>query len=182
MQNKSYDLFANGLDDVIADLRKYEKDLMKANDMFTERLATETVSTIQALAMSSDGVEMADIINSNVKTRLELGETSAIRVLNTSQNATYSEFGYGIVGKNASINVRPFGSDKYGATALGGWKYDMHNPPHGDKGWWYLDKFGTPKWSKGQIPRRTIYRSYLSVLGQVKSYANSVFNNIKLGG
>lgn len=173
MPDKSYDLFANGLDQVIADLQKYENDLRIANDEFTERLATETIATIQALAMSNDPFEVMDIRNENVKIRIANGEISKIDVVNTSQNATYSEFGYGIVGKQSGIDTRPFEPNL-------NWEYDVKN--HGDKGWWYRNRFGWREHSNGQIPRRTIYRSYLSVLGQVGSYAQSVFNKIRLGG
>jgi len=180
MANKSYDLFAGGLDEVIKDLQIYERDLIIANDIFTQRLAVETVETIKALAMSSDGEEMADIINSNIIQRFANGQESVVRVVNTSQNATYSEFGYGIVGAGSEIDTKPFTSDEYGAEAIGKWNYDVRK--HGLKGWWYPNRFGTPTHSIGQIPRRTIYRSYLSVLGNVGSYANSVFSKLKLGG
>lgn len=179
MPNKSYDLFANGLDQVIADLQKYENDLRIANDEFTELLADETISIIRSYANSNDPIENQDIMNENIKQRFESGIESSISVINTSQNATYSEFGYGIVGKSNSITTDPFGGDKFNAKPFDKWKYDVKN--HGFKGWNYRNKFGWFQRSYGQIPKRTMYRSYLRIERESKGLARRIFNKIKLG-
>ena len=174
-----YDLMAGGLEKLLEDLQAFESALLSNNDLFVEEVANQTVEMIKQNAIADDPFEMMDIVaNNKIVERTYGGELAKATVINTSQNATYAEFGYGIIGKNEPYTKQNLFTPN--PTDFGKWKYDYKN--HGYTGWIYRNRFGMPKRSIGAKPGYTFYNSYLMVKGALPTYARRIFGNLTLGG
>jgi len=173
MAQKDYDWASGGLDELLRDLQEYERQLFLINSEFVYKVGVLTRQNIISSASSNDMEELQDIKNSNILTQIAFGSNPKVLVLNTSQNATYSEFGYGVKSKGFNSYTNLF-------EPVINWAYDVNN--HGYNGWWYKNRSGEWQHSIGQLPQGSMYRAYLKTKQELGSVAQTVFSKIKLGG
>lgn len=176
-----YDYFSGGLDELLIDIETLKMDIKAINIDMVKELAIETDLSIKRKASAEIQLDVSEIIASN---RIDFPKIRAdgmvsLMVVNSSEAATYAEFGYGIVGKY-SPHIEPdfFGS---GISELsGGWVYDYKN--RGSTKWGYTDKAGFKHTTRGIEPRYMFYDSYREVYLRINSIGLSRFSQLKLGG
>lgn len=175
-----YDYFSGGLDELLIDIETLKMDIKAINIDMVKELAVETDLAIKRKASAEIQLDVSEIIASNkVSPLMVVGDTVKGIVYNSSEAATYAEFGYGIVGKHAPY-LEPdfFGS---GVSELsGGWVYDYKN--RGSTKWGYTDKAGFKHTTRGFEPSYTFYDSYREVYLKVNKIGLSRFSQLKLGG
>lgn len=177
--NKQYNIMAGGLNELINDLDMLERDLWAVNTQATLHLADVLVREIQNNAMSELPDELSDIKDSNVIENMAYGLVAITRVSNTSENATYAEFGYGMLG-----SLSPYEDfnlfQPTAALGKGSWEYDVKQ--RGFKPYWYTARDGDKVRSIGQPAGHTFYNAYRSVRMSVGSLVKQAYSKLKLGG
>lgn len=174
-----YDYFSGGLDELLMDIETLKMDIKSANLQMVKDLAIETDLTIKRNARAETAIDVSDIVaNNRVSPLMINGEIVMGSVYNSSEAATYAEFGYGIIGKDQPYPDFNFFDGS--ASSLGDWTYDVKN--HGLKGWWYTDKMGVKRRSVGTKAHRTFYNSYKDVSLKVEGMGLKAFQNLQLGG
>lgn len=112
------DISGTGFKKVLENISKYKDNLYDKDNKIVSRLVSDGVDIAKKNAISliiGEGKEEAEKDTSGIVNNNEG------KIFNTSQKATYAEFGTGIVG---SQNPHP---------NLGGWIYDVNQ--HGERGW-----------------------------------------------
>ena len=119
---KKFDLMSGGVTGLEAYLKQLKEKLIEAEPIITKEIADQLLNTIKSEAQTIDynyeaytAVSLNNIVNQT---------GSKATVSNTSQQATYSEMGTGLVG---SLNPHP--------DPRMDWVYDVNE--HGESGWIY---------------------------------------------
>lgn len=174
-----YDYFSGGLDELLIDIETLKMDIKSANLQMVKDLSIETDLAIKRNAKAETELDVGEIIASNKVSPIMInGEMVMGSVYNSSEAATYAEFGYGIIGKDQPyVDFNFFDGS---ASSLGDWTYDVKG--HGLKGWWYTNKMGVKRRSVGTKAHHTFYNAYKDVSLKVEGTGVKAFQNLKLGG
>ena len=134
---KEYDIFTGGLDLLKKDIEGMKSAINKSNDEYIIEMVKDTFTFIgEEASKIKTYEERNDALNMNVVKDLTIGKKASALIVNTSQNATYAEYGTGIVGSKTP-HTDP----------VMAWTYDMNN--HGYSGWWYRSIAGVPTFTIG---------------------------------
>lgn len=153
--SKVYDPLDNGLAQLNKDLDKLMNDLIFANQVAIQSLEPLVLSRIHSYGNANTNLEnFRAVVANNVITFRRNKYAPTLRTHNTSTQATYAEYGYGIVG---SANQAPKDLELvYGDL---GWQgYDLDSPYKIEawgRGWWHKKQL---TWGEISVP--TYYRTY----------------------
>lgn len=136
---RTYDIFHGD----IAKMIKYLENGKKKLDGYDDRVLNKCRDIyLQYVRQEAQKIHKYDIkyayLNDNAVERTANG----MRIYNVNEQATYGEFGTGIVGAN---------SEKHPTNAT--WEHDVNG--HGTKGWVYMTESGY-RWTKGE-PAHKVY-------------------------
>lgn len=138
-----FDLFSNDIIELIPVLENEKNKIIldfKKAMYYLAMYGRE--KTINNATLMVNGEELADSMNNQLRKVRETKNTVEFSIYNPTQNATYAEFGTGLVGF-----IQPYIHPTLS------WKYDVNN--HYEFGWYYT-KDNQRKWSKG-IPSQPFY-------------------------
>lgn len=151
--SKVYDPLDNGLAQLNKDLEKLKNDLIFANQVAIQSLEPLVLSRIHTYGNSNTNLEnFREVVANNVITYRRNKYAPTLRSHNTSTQATFAEYGYGIVGSGS-----PAPKDLETIYGDLGWEgYDLDTPYKlDDRGWWHKKML---TWGEVSVP--TYYRTY----------------------
>lgn len=151
--SKVYDPLDNGLAQLNKDLDKLMNDLIFANQVAIQSLEPLVLSRIHYYGNANTNLDnFREVVANNNFTYRRNKYAPTLRIHNTSKQATFAEFGYGIVG---SANQAP--KDLETIYGYLGWEgYDLDTPYKlDDRGWWHKKQI---TWGEKSVP--TYYRTY----------------------
>lgn len=96
---------------------------------------------------------------------IEYTSPNETKVFNTEEEATYAEFGTGMIG---SSSPHPLGGL--------GWEYDVNS--HGERGWRYIGVGGKLVSTKGYPAFSNYYNAYIKTSENLASIASKVFKGV----
>lgn len=148
------DIFAGGITQFRKIVEREQAKMVYAATEMVDKMADDAIEKIQsnANAMITHNYEAYQAVS----LYNEFAHRSLLDVLiiNTHQQATYSEYGTGIIGSQT-----PHPDPKMG------WKYDVNE--HGEKGWRYQNEAGQWVHTKG-LPSAPVYMiTALELRGEV---------------
>lgn len=168
-----FDLLSGDADKLI---EKLESTINKVDDYeyavneklikkFKENINDES-NSIQSLASSYASEEIPEIytiINSYQNHNEEIWDDfNKVKLINTTQDATYGEFGTGMIGSN----------DPHVLNILG-WEYDVNE--HGEKGWRYKGSNGRLVRTYGLPSLSVYYNSFQKGLIDLEKISKQTF-------
>jgi hypothetical protein len=90
-------------------------------------------------------------------------------ISNTSEEATYAEFGYGLTGYQSPYEH----GDVFNMEQAGWINYDLDSPSKlNDRSWWYTNADGLKVRTKGQPSASIFYKAYNNMVGSLGRYAD----------
>lgn len=139
---KDFDIMKHGLNGLDEYIRELELVLIDTNVGVITYMATNGISIIQQSALNNvsyveDEKDLQACISGNRVELGQLGVVSEVNFINDTQDATYVEYGTGIVGKNSKSHPSPILS----------WQHDVDSPhKRDDRGWYFNRKkhYGMP--------------------------------------
>ena len=173
---KDFDIFNGG----IKDLRKYvEEQKEKVKVMESQLLDDATTEIMDNVQKNANNILMNDMgideqssreLNhtySQVASNNELEKVSSNhrKIFNTSEEATYAEFGTGVIGKGSP----------YPNNALG-WQYDVNE--HGERGWRYIGQSGTLVRTLGYPAYATYHISFEDFKNDLEELSIKTFKGV----
>lgn len=140
-----YDIMSGGMDQLIADIDLLKQQLIDGNNEGMKRVQSELETQFRYYASMVEIWEdyVAVVRHTN---NIYLGIRQSSVVFNSyDKQATFAEYGYGIVGKNNPfVRGDIFGGD----SAVGWYGYDIDTPHkvEPERYWWFKNKitFGAP--------------------------------------
>ena len=129
------------IDQLLSDLKAYREKVKKAPESMVHKLTEQGVSFAKQNAAYMNIYDSGDLVN-GIDSEYK-GKAEAV-VASTAEHSAFCEFGTGVVGAGDSHPNPP-----------PGWKYDSNN--HGEDGWWYYNKDGERRWTKGMPARPYMY-------------------------
>lgn len=145
----------------LSSLHNFKKVLEQKRDSIPQvaaNIANRLAEEIQKKSYDGTYIESATPTSNGV----------VAKVRNDNSDYTYKEFGTGIVG---SSNSHPIAQNN-------NWIYDVNE--HGEKGWVYMSKDGTFRWTKGVQAEKKFYNAIRSAKRKLRSIAIEEFR--KIGG
>lgn len=146
------------INDAITELNEYRQKVEKAAEEIVYRLTEEGVSLAQMNAAYMNIYDSGELVN-GIESQYSGNKGF---VISTATHSVFCEFGTGVVGAN---NPHP-------EVAILGWKYDVNQ--HGELGWWYYDKNGEARWTKGMPSRPYMYDTAKMLRNRVVPIAKEV--------
>lgn len=146
------------INDAITELNEYSQKVEKAAEEIVYRLTEEGVSLAQMNAAYMNIYDSGELVN-GIESQYSGNKGF---VISTATHSVFCEFGTGVVGAN---NPHP-------EVAILGWKYDVNQ--HGELGWWYYDKNGEARWTKGMPSRPYMYDTAKMLRNRVVPIAKEV--------
>lgn len=137
----------DSVEEVLQGITGYEKKVKTAGYELTRQLTEQGVSLAQQNASYMDIYDSGELVNGIEAEYVGFGrttKTAAGKVHSTARHSAFCEFGTGVVGAG-SPHPDP----------MPGWIYDVNE--HGEEGWWYYDKNGNKRWTKGMPSRPYMY-------------------------
>lgn len=172
---KEYDILNGGIEELQKDLLAYQNYLTYANMEFVSKLSEFGMNEIISNATRADEIDQRlDIANKNtIKQGLRGKNISSDTILNSSPNASYAEFGYGIIGKASQYSHSDF-LDRY---AIGWYGYDIDTKSKlPNRSWFYKDSFGYKHNTFGATPRNIFYNAGMKIVSEFPRIAQSIFD------
>lgn len=124
----------------LKDLREYQKKVEQAGPNITKRLTEQGVSLAQQNASYMNIYDSGELVNGIESSY----DGNRGYVFSTAKHSAFCEFGTGVVGQD-SPHPDP----------ANGWTYDVNE--HGEEGWWYYDRHGNRRWTKGMPSKPFMY-------------------------
>lgn len=158
---QKYDLFDDiGL--LVQDWKEEIKRVQVAQENVMRRIAKEVPLQFDTFASAIEDVENYDAVLNYSKVLNITPKKSSFKIMANDEQATYAEYGYGIVGKRSPYQ----GGEIFGGDSVVGWQgYDLDSRyKHPELRYWhYKDKitwgqkstptyFNTYTWSVSNIP------------------------------
>lgn len=140
MPKISLKLNGESISKALKDIQAYQKKVESAGQNLTKRLTEQGVSLAQQNASYMNVYDSGELVN-GIDSEYQ-GEKGY--VVSNAKHSAFCEFGTGVVGKN---DPHPNPAD--------GWTYDVNE--HGELGWWYYDRYGNRRWTKGMPSRPYMY-------------------------
>ena len=139
IQPRTYDIFHGDIKKMIKYLENSKRKLEQSDERMLERCRD---IFLQYVREDAQRVYKSDIRQAYLNDNAVVKNGNKYTIYNTNQQATYGEFGTGIVGLN---------SDKHPTITT--WDHDVNE--HGNKGWVYMTDSGY-RWTKGE-PAHKVY-------------------------
>jgi hypothetical protein len=180
---KNYDIMNGGLERLIVDVDNYKKYLAYASGQLVTELSNITKDDIIANAgLAEEDSQVLDIYSrTSVVQGVRNKNRATNKIINTSNKATFAEFGYGIVGKGS-----PYAYNDFINMAMANFtEYDMDSPSKriskkdGRRFWFYKDLYGNIKTSYGATPKNIFYNASRKAIRLIPVVANVLFNRWK---
>ena len=131
----------SNLDEILKRVLEYRRKVESVGEELVYRLTEEGVSLAQMNAAYMDIYDSGELVN-GMESQYSGGKGY---IVSTATHSVFCEFGTGVVGAN---NPHP-------DVAVLGWSYDVNQ--HGELGWWYYNKDGERRWTKGMPARPYMY-------------------------
>jgi len=163
--DKYYDILDDGITKLIADMKKLEEDLVWTNQVVIASLEPKIMSKISYYGSLNNNQENLSAVLSNNRFTYRRNKVNpSIRVVNSDTQATYAEYGYGIIGEQGGSPLYPM-NEIFGNV---GWKgYGLESPYkryHKDGGqYWFYKRQGVMTYTQGEVGVPTYYRTYLAL-------------------
>lgn len=134
------------VEEVLKGVTDYQKKVKKSGPELTKQLTEQGVSLAQQNASYMDIYDSGELVNGIEAEYVGAfkTETAIGKVHSTARHSAFCEFGTGVVGAG-SPHPDP----------IPGWIYDVNE--HGEEGWFYYDKNGVKRWTKGMPSRPYMY-------------------------
>lgn len=164
---KQFDIMKNGLNGLDEFIEELEKIMIDVNIGTIDYMANHGVNIIQQSALNNVGYvedekDLSACINGNRIESVSMGIVSSVSFINDTQDATYVEYGTGIVGKNSSRHPRPI---------ITGWKHDVDSKAkQEDRGWYFrkIKHYGMPSqpfmYRASQDMRKIVVKKFRELL------------------
>lgn len=170
-----YDALNGGLEQLAKDLQDYANYLTYANNEIVNELAK--VGEQYIIENSGIAKEVEQQIDLSTKTHAQpksFGKyVSKSKIVNDSNKAAFSEFGYGIIGASSPYSHNDF-LNMYSAGYIG---YDIDSPAkRPDRSWWYTDAFGIKHNTMGALPTNLFYRAGQKIKQNFPSVAQRILS------
>ena len=171
-----FDIFKSNIKELKEKLIKEQEKVEKFSSKLVDDFAKQTMTNIQTNANNIGG--MASVESS--QEIAELGETQSkvmgfnqieeisknhSKIFNTTEEATYAEFGTGMIG---SSTPHPNNSM--------GWEYDLN--AHGSKGWRFIGIGGRLVHTKGYPAFATYHNSFEDTKQDLEFIAGDTFKGV----
>lgn len=155
---KTYDPLNSGFAELYKDIEKIKNDLIWVNQVAVASLEKTMLTRLTMNSYVITNPENAMIVLTQNSFRYRRNKYQpAISMVNRSEQATYSEYGYGIVGARSPLLVSQqiFGDVKWkGYNILPGKKRD-------DFSWYYTNRFVENPLTYGERSAPTYYLTYM---------------------
>lgn len=161
-------LSQQSIQNAISEIRKYQQELQRKNQILIDRLAKEGLQVVQATMESipseEKGSYYTEIINNSQ------GDIVGAAIRLSGDKILFLEFSAGIT----------YGTDSYPTPA--GDKYGMGTYPgkgHWDdpNGWWYVDESGEKHHSYGNRAYMPMYHAEQAIILAVRQIAKETFGS-----
>lgn len=161
-------LSQKSIQNAISEIRKYQQELQRKNQILIDRLAREGLQVVQATMESipteEKGSYYTEIVNNSQ------GDIVGAAIRLSGDKILFLEFSAGIA----------YGTDSYPTPA--GDKYGMGTYPgkgHWDSpyGWWYVDESGEKHHSYGNRAYMPMYHAEQAIILSVRRIAKEVFGS-----
>lgn len=148
----------SNLDEILKRVLEYRRKVESVGEELVYRLTEEGVSLAQMNAAYMDIYDSGELVN-GMESQYSGGKGY---IVSTATHSVFCEFGTGVVGAN---NPHP-------DVAVLGWSYDVNQ--HGELGWWYYNKDGERRWTKGMPARPYMYDTAKMLRNRVVPLAKEV--------
>lgn len=173
---KEYDVFKNGISELKKQIEDNINKIEQYSNKITDEVATHAKEQIQYHASSIGSMSayedeqgsselsrtMSAVANNNEIERLSPKHS---KIYNTTQEATYAEFGTGMIGEGTPHPLNDLG-----------WEYDVNQ--HGEKGWRYIGQGGKLVHTKGYPSFSTYYYAYEDTKDDLGSIGRKLFTEV----
>lgn len=155
MANKfsfEFNLSHNSINELIKNLKDYQKELENSKKYILEALAEYTQQRVKyyiSETVGKGGYVPTNSLKDSILISKIVGDL--VRVYTNLAYAKYVEFGTGVVAKG---NPHPTSNEF-------GWNYDVNE--HGEKGWVYKASDGNFYWTQGEEAHQFMYRAWLDL-------------------
>ena len=152
---KTYDPLNSGFAELYKDIEKIKNELLWVNQVAVQSLEPMLLSKIHTYGNMNTNLENFRAVVANNKFTYRRNKyRPTMTVVNTDKQATFAEYGYGIVGSGSPLDISSH-IDAFGDV---GWEgYDVDTPAKmEDRGWRHKDKI---TWGEPSIP--TYYKTYM---------------------
>lgn len=151
------------VDEVLQGVTSYEKKVKKSAPELVRNLTEQGVSIAKQNASYMNIYDSGDLVNGIEAEYIGAYgvDTAKGKVHSTARHSAFCEFGTGVVGAG---NPHP--------DPIPGWVYDSNQ--HGEAGWWYYDKNGNKRWTKGMPSRPFMYDTARMLRGRIIQSAKEV--------
>jgi len=171
----SYDLFNGGIPLLIADLKRLNDNIIRANKTAIRTLEPMMLERVRFYGSLNNNEENRNAVLNNNKFDFKGSSkwTSKIRLVNTDVQSTYAEYGYGLIGANSPIQPEQevFGDVGWlGYDLPSEWKMKMDN---GEQYWWHKNVA-----TQGEPSTPTYYRTYLYIKQNLRDHMINTINAI----
>lgn len=170
----SISLSQKSIQNAIAELRKYQNDLQRKNQLFVERLANEGINVIHTTMRNVDLGE--DEWNYSAESITEsTGTTAKEKIVLSGKRILYIEFGAGVIHsqpQNPKAKELGYG---VGTNSPNGWAW---NTTLFGGGWYYTnERNGEPVHTEGNPAYMPMYHAEQAIILAVRQTAKEVFGS-----
>ena len=149
-----------------AKLKEYEQRMASKSSEHLNELVLKNVDNMQNVStgspLSEVIISMNEIKSNNVIERIGV---THYKIKNHSEEATYAEFGTGVIGEGT-----PYPNNDFG------WEYDVNE--HGEKGWRYIGVDGSLVHTLGYPAFATYYISFNELKDDLDDIAKREFKEV----
>lgn len=162
----SMNLSRKSISSAIRQLERYVAQLNESTQLLTYNLTEQGVALAQQNASYMDIYDSGELVN-GIESRYVGGFNVGIAkgyVESTATHSIFCEFGTGTVGA---------GSPHPNTNIVPGWQYDVNQ--HGEKGWYYYDRYGEKRWTKGMPSRPFMFDTGRMLRSRIIPTAKEIF-------
>ncbi len=160
-------LSSKSIQNAIKELKKYENDLQRKNQIFVQKLADAGIlvirETMESVPAEEKGSYYTEIINNSN------GDLVGAAIRLTGDKVLFLEFSAGIT----------YGTDAYplpSGSEYGIGTYPGQTHAYDPNGWWYIDENGEKHHSYGNRAYMPMYHAEEAIILAIRSIAKEVFS------
>ena len=169
---QAFDLFKGDLGKLKEHLELEKLKVSKFESKVINDVAQDLLNNIQKNAQvigglsSTDDVELTRTMDSVADfNEIENLGNNHVRVSNSTQEATYAEFGTGMIGEESPHALNGLG-----------WVYDINS--HGERGWRFIGQSGRLVHTLGYPAFSTYHNSFLETKSNLQKIANETMKGV----
>ena len=160
-------LSSKSIQNAIKELKKYENDLQRKNQIFVQKLADAGIlvirETMESIPTEEKGSYYTEIINNSN------GDLVGAAIRLTGDKVLFLEFSAGVT----------YGTDTYplpSGSEYGVGTYPGQTHAYDPNGWWYIDENGEKHHSYGNRAYMPMYHAEEAIILAIRSIAKEVFS------